>query len=163
MPKSGNLSVLLVSAWAFATCIAVWAMFAVAGIPIRSWFNLNSTQLGRLMVTPVGSLMVLGLAFACGMASTFKYIGDDLSENMGAVSAIVGMVGGVGGALLPIMFGAIVAALGERELLHAALRHHLGVADTQLRDRGAAYVVHGRVNGRNPGRCVTVGRGGAME
>ena len=53
-------------------------------------------------------LVVLGIAFACGMASTFKYIADDFPENMGAVSGIVGMAGGLGGFLLPIMFGAIL-------------------------------------------------------
>ncbi|MGD9743047.1 MAG: nitrate/nitrite transporter [Dongiaceae bacterium] len=57
-------------------------------------------------------LFVLGIAFACGMASTFKYIGDDFPDSMGAVSGIVGMVGGLGGFLLPIMFGAILDRLG---------------------------------------------------
>jgi NNP family nitrate/nitrite transporter-like MFS transporter len=50
-------------------------------------------------------LFVLGIAFACGMASTFKYIADDFPENMGIVSGIVGLAGGLGGFLLPIMFG----------------------------------------------------------
>lgn len=57
-------------------------------------------------------LMALGVAFACGMASTFKYIADDFPDNMGAVSGIVGMAGGLGGFLLPIMFGAILDLLG---------------------------------------------------
>lgn len=57
-------------------------------------------------------LFVLGIAFACGMASTFKYIGDDFPDRMGAVSGIVGMAGGLGGFLLPIMFGAIPDRLG---------------------------------------------------
>ncbi len=57
-------------------------------------------------------LMVLGAAFACGMASTFKYIADDFPLNMGAVSGVVGMAGGLGGFLLPIMFGAILDRLG---------------------------------------------------
>jgi len=57
-------------------------------------------------------LFVLGFAFACGMASTFKYIGDDFPDAMGAVSGIVGMVGGLGGFLLPIMFGALLDWLG---------------------------------------------------
>jgi NNP family nitrate/nitrite transporter-like MFS transporter len=57
-------------------------------------------------------LFVLGLAFACGMASTFKYIADDFPENMGIVSGIVGMAGGLGGFLLPIMFGATLDWLG---------------------------------------------------
>jgi NNP family nitrate/nitrite transporter-like MFS transporter len=57
-------------------------------------------------------LFILGVAFACGMASTFKYIGNDFPESMGAVSGIVGMAGGLGGFLLPIMFGAILDRLG---------------------------------------------------
>jgi len=57
-------------------------------------------------------LFVLGIAFACGMASTFKYIGDEFPENMGAVTGVVGMVGGLGGFLLPIMFGAILDLVG---------------------------------------------------
>lgn len=57
-------------------------------------------------------LFVLGVSFACGMASTFKYIGDDFPENMGVVSGIVGMAGGLGGFLLPIMFGVLLDLLG---------------------------------------------------
>ena len=62
------------------------------------------------MFTPL--LLVVGVAFAFGMASTFKYIGDDFPENMGAVSGLVGMVGGLGGFLLPIMFGLLRDWLG---------------------------------------------------
>lgn len=53
-------------------------------------------------------LFVLGTAFAFGMASTFKYIGDEFPDSMGVVSGIVGLVGGLGGFLLPIMFGALL-------------------------------------------------------
>lgn len=57
-------------------------------------------------------LFMLGIAFACGMASTFKYIGDDFPDSMGAVSGVVGMAGGLGGFLLPITFGVILDWLG---------------------------------------------------
>lgn len=53
-------------------------------------------------------LFLLGAAFAFGMASTFKYIADDFPASMGAVSGLVGMAGGLGGFLLPIMFGAVL-------------------------------------------------------
>lgn len=52
-------------------------------------------------------IFVLGVAFAAGMASTFKYIGDDFPQEMGIVTGIVGLAGGLGGFLLPILFGAI--------------------------------------------------------
>ena len=57
-------------------------------------------------------LFVLGVSFACGMASTFKYISGDFPANMGVVSGIVGLVGGIGGFLLPVLFGILVDLTG---------------------------------------------------
>lgn len=59
-----------------------------------------------------GLLFIVGVAFAFGMASTFKYIGMDFPQDIGAVSGLVGMVGGLGGFLLPIMFGRLLDWLG---------------------------------------------------
>ncbi|TAN07553.1 MAG: NarK/NasA family nitrate transporter [Rhodanobacteraceae bacterium] len=59
-------------------------------------------------------LFVLGAALAFGMASTFKYLGDDFPDNLGIVTGIVGMAGGVAGFLLPILWGAILDWLGIR-------------------------------------------------
>ncbi|HLU03443.1 MAG TPA: nitrate/nitrite transporter [Advenella sp.] len=53
----------------------------------------------------VAILFVLGAVFAFGMASTFKYVADDFPDNMGTVTGIVGLAGGLAGFLLPIMFG----------------------------------------------------------
>src|SRR5215468_4910224 len=63
MSRSGNLSVLLVTTWAFTLCFAVWMMFGVTGIPIRAQLGLNSTQFGLLTATPVltGALFRLPL------------------------------------------------------------------------------------------------------
>lgn len=51
---------------------------------------------------------VLGAVFAFGMASTFKYVADDFPQSMGLVTGIVGLAGGLGGFLLPILFGALL-------------------------------------------------------
>lgn len=59
-------------------------------------------------------LFALGIAMAFGMASTFKYLGDDFPENLGVVTGIVGLAGGLGGFLLPILWGAILDLLGIR-------------------------------------------------
>lgn len=59
-------------------------------------------------------LFVVGVAFAFGKASVFKYISDDYPQNIGVISGIVGLIGGLGGFLLPIMFGALVDLTGIR-------------------------------------------------
>jgi len=59
-------------------------------------------------------MFILGIAFAFGKASVFKYIGDDYPTNIGTVSGIVGLAGGLGGFVLPIMFGALMDITGIR-------------------------------------------------
>jgi len=59
-------------------------------------------------------LFIVGIAFAFGKASVFKYISDDYPQNMGVISGIVGLAGGLGGFVLPIMFGALVDLTGVR-------------------------------------------------
>ena len=59
-------------------------------------------------------LAVLGVAFAFGKASVFKYISDDYPKNIGAISGIVGLAGGMGGFILPILFGALMDITGIR-------------------------------------------------
>ena len=59
-------------------------------------------------------IFIVGIAFAFGKASVFKYISDDFPSNIGSVSGIVGLAGGLGGFILPIMFGALVDLTGVR-------------------------------------------------
>ncbi len=54
------------------------------------------------------ALFVMGIAWGIGKASVFKYIANEYPENIGVVSGVVGMVGGLAGFLLPILFGALV-------------------------------------------------------
>lgn len=71
----------------------------------------------HLSVTPwmfTGLLFIVGTAMAVGKASVFKFIADDFSDNIGAVSGVVGLAGGLGGFILPIMFGALVDLTGVR-------------------------------------------------
>lgn len=57
---------------------------------------------------------VVGVAWAFGKASVFKYISDEFPSNIGAVSGVVGLAGGLGGFVLPIMFGALQDITGIR-------------------------------------------------
>ena len=59
-------------------------------------------------------LFGVGVAMAVGKASVFKFIADEFPDNIGAVSGVVGLAGGLGGFLLPIMFGALVDLTGVR-------------------------------------------------
>ncbi len=59
-------------------------------------------------------MFILGIAFAFGKASVFKYISDDYPTNIGTISGIVGLAGGMGGFVLPIMFGGLMDLTGIR-------------------------------------------------
>jgi len=58
-----QISVLTMSTLAFTTCFAVWVMFSIIGIPIKTTLGLNETQFGLLAATPIltGSLIRLPL------------------------------------------------------------------------------------------------------
>lgn len=68
--------------------------------------------LGPTMFTII--MFTMGIVFALGKASVFKYISDDYPKNIGVVSGVVGLAGGMGGFLMPIMFGALVDLTGIR-------------------------------------------------
>lgn len=53
-------------------------------------------------------LFVVGIAWGFGKASVFKYLSDEYPKNIGVMSGIVGLAGGMGGFTLPIIFGALL-------------------------------------------------------
>ncbi len=59
-------------------------------------------------------MFIMGIAWAFGKASVFKYIADEYPQNIGAISGVVGLAGGMGGFVLPIMFGALQDFTGIR-------------------------------------------------
>ncbi|TAN67371.1 MAG: MFS transporter [Methylobacter sp.] len=61
-----------------------------------------------LAMGPVGFILlmsVLGLFMSFGKAAVYKHIPVYYPENVGAVGGAVGMIGGLGGFLLPLTFG----------------------------------------------------------
>jgi NNP family nitrate/nitrite transporter-like MFS transporter len=66
-------------------------------------------------------MFIMGIAWAVGKASVFKYISDEYSQNIGVISGIVGLVGGLGGFLLPIMFGALIDVTGVNSTIFMLL------------------------------------------
>ncbi|MFC7409813.1 MFS transporter [Hydrogenophaga atypica] len=71
-------------------------------------------HIGLNVYTFTALMFVLGVAWAFGKASVFKYIADDYPNNIGTISGIVGLAGGMGGFILPILFGALVDLTGIR-------------------------------------------------
>ncbi|MFC3149170.1 MFS transporter [Piscinibacterium candidicorallinum] len=59
-------------------------------------------------------MAVMGVAWAFGKASVFKYISDEFPDRIGAVSGVVGLAGGLGGFVLPILFGVLLDLTGIR-------------------------------------------------
>jgi len=96
-----------------------WVCFFLLSYPqtsmqIKTVGGQLGLQLGLGPYLFTGLLFVVGIAMAIGKASVFKFIADDFSDNIGAVSGVVGLAGGMGGFVLPILFGALVDLTGVR-------------------------------------------------
>ena len=96
-----------------------WVCFFLLSYPPTSMVvkTINGDLTLHIGVAPwlfTGLLFVVGVAMAIGKASVFKFIADDFTDNIGAVSGVVGLAGGLGGFVLPIMFGALVDLTGVR-------------------------------------------------
>jgi NNP family nitrate/nitrite transporter-like MFS transporter len=76
--------------------------------------GLKTFHIGLNVYVFTALMFVLGIAWAFGKASVFKYISDDYGANIGTISGIVGLAGGMGGFVLPIMFGALMDLTGIR-------------------------------------------------
>ncbi|MBM3351559.1 MAG: NarK/NasA family nitrate transporter [Betaproteobacteria bacterium] len=74
----------------------------------------KSFHLGLGATTFTIVMFTMGIAFAIGKASVFKYISNEYPSNIGVISGVVGLAGGLGGFLLPIMFGALLDFTGVR-------------------------------------------------
>ncbi len=62
-----------------------------------------SIAIGVVMFTVL--VFIVGVAQGIGKASVYRSLADHYPTNMGAVGGLVGVIGGLGGFTLPIMFG----------------------------------------------------------
>ncbi|MES2047936.1 MAG: nitrate/nitrite transporter [Pseudomonadota bacterium] len=96
-----------------------WVAFFMLSYPqtdfsIKTVTGMQTFHISLTPFTFTVLLFVVGIAMAVGKASVFKFISNDYSHNIGAVSGVVGLAGGLGGFILPIMFGAMVDLTGVR-------------------------------------------------
>ncbi len=73
-----------------------------------------SINLGIGIVFFTVLVFLIGLAQGFGKASVYRSLADHYSAQMGVVGGIVGLIGGLGGFVLPIMFGVAADAIGVR-------------------------------------------------
>ena len=59
-------------------------------------------------------IFVVGIAQGIGKASVYRELADYYPANMGSVGGLVGVIGGLGGFILPIVFGIAVDATNVR-------------------------------------------------
>ena len=84
-------------------------------------------------------MFVLGIAWAFGKASVFNYISDDYGANIGTISGIVGLAGGLGGFCCPSLFGALMDLTGMRSSAFMLMYGVVWVSlDLDVLDRGYA-------------------------
>jgi len=102
--------------WVMWVC---WVAFFILSYP-QTHFTVQTDTGSREFALALGPtaftilLFVVGIAMAIGKASVFKFISDEFGDNIGAVSGIVGLAGGLGGFVLPILFGALLDLTGIR-------------------------------------------------
>jgi NNP family nitrate/nitrite transporter-like MFS transporter len=73
-----------------------------------------AVNLGVGVVTFTILIFIVGIAQGIGKASVYRSLADHFPNNMGVVGGMVGVIGGLGGFTLPIIFGVAVDAIGVR-------------------------------------------------
>ena len=73
-----------------------------------------AVDIGVGIVLFTALIFIIGLAQGFGKASVYRSLADHYPTNMGVVGGIVGVIGGLGGFTLPIMFGIAADVIGVR-------------------------------------------------
>lgn len=67
---------------------------------------------GAALPVFVGLTVLLGFAMSLGTAAVFKHVPTYYPQHIGAVGGLVSMIGGLGGFVLPIIFGVLLDITG---------------------------------------------------
>ena len=94
--------------------VGVFAAMLFAG-------TLLTAPLGLSVVPFTALLFVLGAGMGIGKASVYKLIPDQFPNDVGAVGGLVGMLGALGGILIPLGVAPLQAATGMPSVLFGVL------------------------------------------
>ena len=97
--------------WVSWICLFILS-YPQTDFTVRTISGPKTFHIGLNVWTFTALMFTMGAAWAFGKASVFKYISDEYPHNIGVISGIVGLAGGLGGFVLPILFGAIVDITG---------------------------------------------------
>ena len=122
--KYGSHSVTWWVMWASWICLFILS-YPQTDFTINTVNGPRTFHIGLNVYAFTALMFVLGIAWAFGKASVFKYISDEYPHNIGVISGIVGLAGGLGGFLLPILFGALLDLTGIRSSCSCCFRSRL--------------------------------------
>jgi NNP family nitrate/nitrite transporter-like MFS transporter len=94
------------------------AVLVVLAIPPGQYLGITYKPMAWMFAA---LMFVLGSCMGIGKASVFKYIPDYFPHDVGAVGGLVGMLGALGGFVLPPLFGALGRATGVPQMAFMAL------------------------------------------
>jgi MFS transporter, NNP family, nitrate/nitrite transporter len=97
--------------WASWICL-LFLSIPKTSVTVHTLTGETTVGVGVNWIVFTALLFVVGIAWGFGKASVFKYVADDYPKNLGVVSGIVGLIGGIGGFLLPIKFGFLLDLTG---------------------------------------------------
>jgi NNP family nitrate/nitrite transporter-like MFS transporter len=95
--------------WCFGACMLITFVLALPGADYAVHGIHGDMKFSyRLGVAPFAMLtFLLGLSMSVGTAAVFRHIPAYYPDHVGPVGGAVGMIGGLGGFVLPIAFGAM--------------------------------------------------------
>jgi len=99
--------------WVSWICLFLLS-YPQTGLTIQTDAGPQAFHIGLNVYVFTALMCVLGVAWSFGRASVFKTISDHYPDRLGAISGIVGLAGGLGGFVLPILFGVLMDLTGIR-------------------------------------------------